>query len=227
MLVLNIPIFAIGVVFLGQGFGLRSLYGTILFSFLTDATSALPSVTENVILASIFGGALLGIGLGIVFLMGASSGGTDILAALGHKLISAIDVGKWVFIIDSIIILVGAYFFKNTELVLAGILALFVNSFLVDYVISGANMAKVVYVISEKSDAIAKEIIKKIERGVTGIYCRGMYENEEKVMLMCVIKRFELQKLEKIVNETDERAFLIYAQARRISGNGFKIYPIN
>lgn len=226
MLLINIPLFVIGALVLGHGFGIGSLYGTILFSVLTDATANFPCLTENFMMASIFGGALLGIGFGIVFLAGATSGGTDILASLGHKIFPAIDVGQWIFVIDIVIILVSAYFFRNTELVLSCILTLFVSSFLVDYIISGANVAKIVYIISDKSEEISQEIMEKIERGVTGIYVRGMYVKENRTMLMCVVKRFELQKLERIVNQNDKNAFLIYAQARRVMGEGFKIYPI-
>lgn len=227
MLLLNIPLFILGAIFLGQGFGIRSIFGTVAFSFLTDLTASLPSLTENIMMASVFGGALLGIGFGVIFLAGATSGGTDILAALGHKAVPAIDVGKWIFIIDIVIISAAAYFFQNTELVLAGILTLFVSVVLVDYIISGANVAKIVYIVSDKSEAIAEEIMKKVERGVTGIYTRGMYVKENRTMLMCVVKRFELQKLERIVNKHDPKAFLIYAQARRVAGEGFTIYPIH
>ncbi|MBO5930524.1 MAG: YitT family protein, partial [Clostridia bacterium] len=138
MLLLNIPLFVLGAIFLGQGFGIRSLFGTVAFSILTDLTAALPSLTENILMASVFGGALLGAGFGLIFLSGATSGGTDILAALGHKAVSAIDVGKWIFIIDIVIISAAAFFFQNTELVLSGILTLFVSVVLVDYIISGA-----------------------------------------------------------------------------------------
>lgn len=226
MLLINIPLFILGALLLGHGFGIRSIYGTVMFSVFTDVTALLPGLTNSLIMAAIFGGALLGIGFGLVFLAGATSGGTDILASLGHKAIRAIDVGKWIFIIDIVIISSGAYFFRNTELVLAGILALFISSFLVDYIISGANIAKVVYIISDKSEAIAEEIMEKVERGVTGIYTRGMYIKEDRTMLMCVVKRFELQRLEHIVEKYDKNAFIIYSQARQVTGEGFKIYPI-
>lgn len=227
MLLLNIPLFILGAIFLGQGFGIRSLFGTVVFSLLTDLTASLPSLTENIMMASVFGGALIGIGFGIIFLAGATSGGTDILAALGHKAVPAIDVGKWIFIIDLVIISAAACVFRDTELVLSGIFTLFISVVLVDYIISGANVAKIVYIVSDKSEAIAEEIMNKVERGVTGIYTRGMYVKENRTMLMCVVKRFELQKLERIVNENDPNAFLIYAQARRVAGEGFKIYPIH
>lgn len=226
MLLINIPLFVLGVCFLGQGFGLRSLYGTVMFSVFIDATAFLPGLTENLLMAAMFGGVLFGLGFGIIFLAGATSGGTDILAALGHKLVPGVDVGKWIFLIDIVIISSGAYLFRDSERVLAGILTLFVSTFLVDYLISGANVAKVVYIVSSKSEAIAEEIMRRLSRGVTGIYTRGMYIKKDRTMLMCVVKRFELQRLERIVESHDKTAFIVYSQARQVTGEGFKKYPI-
>ncbi len=225
MFLINIPLFVLGMVVLGHGFGLRTVYGTVMFSVFTDLTAALPSLTQNALLAAMFGGVFVGIGFGFIFLSGATSGGTDILASLGHKLIPFIDIGKWIFLIDIVIILSGAYFFQNTDLVLLGILALFISSFLLDYLISGANIAKIVYIISDKSEEIADKVMIEIERGVTGIYARGMYVKKDRTMLMCVVKRFELLKLERLVKSIDPNAFLVYSQARRVMGEGFKIYP--
>lgn len=225
-LLINIPLFIAGALILGTGFGLKSLYGTVIFSLLIDSTAFLPSLTQNLLMAACFGGFLFGIGFAIIFLSGASSGGTDILAALGHKFIRVINVGKWIFIIDSIIIAAGAYLFQDTERVLAGILSLFIASFLVDYFISGANVAKVVYIVSDKSAEIAADIMQNLNRGVTGIYTKGMYEDTDRTMLMCVVKRFELQKLERIVESHDKKAFIVFSQARQVTGEGFKIYPI-
>lgn len=226
-LALNVPIFILGVVFLGNNFGIKSLYGAITFSLFIDLTSGIPFHTENVIMASVFGGLLLGFGLGVVFLSGATSGGTDIIAALFNKLIKAIDVGKWIFIVDIAVILVGAYFIGDTDSVLLGIIALFISSFLIDYVITGANNAKMVYVISDRAETIAQKIMDELDRGVTGIFTKGMYTRGERTMLMCLVKRFELQKLEKIIEQTDENAFMILTQARQVRGEGFINYPIN
>ncbi len=226
MLLVNIPLFILGARVLGFGFGIRSVYGTLLFSLFTDITSFVPSLTQNLLMASIFGGVFFGVGFAVIFLSGATSGGTDILASLGHKAVPAIDVGKWIFIIDIIIISAGAVFFKNTELVLSGILTLFISSFLVDYIISGANVAKIVYIISDKSEEIAKQIMNTLHRGVTGVYTRGMYIKKDRTMLLCVVKRFEIQRLTRIVKENDPAAFVIFSQARQVTGEGFKIYPI-
>ncbi len=227
ILLINIPLFAIGAWILGGGFGVRSLYGTAIFSILIDITTFLPHVTENLLMAAIFGGALFGVGFGIIFLSGATSGGTDILATLLNRLIPAVDVGKWIFVIDTVIISVGAYFFSDSERVLAGILSLFIASFLVDYLISGANVAKVVYIVSEKGEEIAQKILTDLNRGVTGIYARGMYVKKDRFMLMCVVKRMELARLRRIVTELDEKAFFVLSQARQVSGEGFTVYPFS
>lgn len=226
VLLMNIPLFIAGVIFLGNSFGLKSLYGAVAFSLLLDATATEMILTENILMSAIFGGGLLGIGFGFIFLSGATSGGADILASLAHKAIPVIDIGKWFFIIDIVIIAASAVFFKNAELVLAGIIALFLNSWILDYIISGANVAKLVYVISDRSEEISQEIIKSLKRGVTGIKTCGMYTRGERTMLMCIVKRFELAKLEQIVENLDKNAFIIFTQARKISGAGFVEYPI-
>lgn len=224
---INIPLFISGILFLGKNFGVKTLYGMFLFSLLLDATKTDVILTENILMSAIFGGGLLGIGFGCIFLSGATTGGTDILATLFNRLIPAIDMGKWFLIIDIFIISVSAVFFQNAELVLSGVIALFLNSFVMDYIISGANTAKMIYVISDHGEHIAAKIIKHVNRGVTGIKINGMYTHKERTMLMCIVKRFELKKLEEIVEEIDKNAFIILTQARKITGSGFINYPVS
>ncbi len=226
VLLMNIPLFIAGVFFLGKSFGIKSLYGAFLFSLFLDATATDFILTDDLLMSAVFGGALIGIGFGFIFLTGATSGGTDILAALFHNFIPFIDIGKWFFIIDIVIISIGTIFFQNTDLLLAGIIALALNSFVLDYIILGANTAKLVYIISDRSAKISEEIIKNVNRGVTGISVRGMYTGDERNMLMCVVKRFEIRKLEQIVEKIDKKAFIIFSQARKITGQGFISYPV-
>lgn len=223
---MNVPLFVAGALVLGKSFGVKSLYGAFIFSVFMDAVSTRVLLTENVLMSSLFGGVLLGIGFGLIFLTGATTGGTDILAAIGNKLVPAIDLGKWFFIFDIIIILSGTVFLRNTELLLSGIVALFLNSWVLDYVISGFNVSKMVYVISDRNEEISTAIIKNLKRGVTGIKSIGMYTGDERTMLMCIVKKFELQKLEKIVEDTDPCAFIILTQAHQVKGEGFVNYPI-
>lgn len=226
VLLMNIPLFFAGAIFLGKSFGIKSLYGAFIFSLFLDATATDVILTQNILMSSLFGGTLLGIGFGLIFLTGATTGGTDILAALANKIIPAIDLGKWFFIFDIIIISAGTVFLRDTELLLSGVVALFLNSWVLDYVISGFNVSKLVYIISDQSEQIAAEIMKTLERGVTGIKSVGMYTRGERTMLMCIVKKFELQKLEKIVESTDPHAFIILTQAHQVKGEGFVRYPI-
>lgn len=227
VLFLNIPLFILGAVFLGNSFGIKSLYGAILFSVFLDLTAGFMPITDNLLMCAIFGGILLGIGFGAIFLSGATTGGTDILAALGNKAIRAIDVGKWFLIIDTVIIISGIAFIKNTDALLSGIIALLLSSLVMDYIISGANTAKIVYIISDKSEKIAKEILNSLSRGVTGIKIQGMYTKNEKTMLMCVVKKFQLQKLENMAIKHDKNAFIILTGAHQVTGEGFMRYPEN
>ncbi len=227
MLLLNIPLFLLGFKSMGAKFLVRSLFGAIMFSLLTDAAMLLQPITENLLLSALFGGGLLGIGMGLLFLFGITTGGTDIAAQLLHKTSPRLDVGKWLLVVDGLIIAASGFVFKNVEGCLYGVIAAIINSMLIDMMLQGANFAKVVYVISNCSDTIAKRVMQQLERGVTGIYCRGMYLEADATMLMCVIKKHEIPRFEKIVLSEDPKAFIIFTGARSVSGEGFKVYPIN
>jgi len=227
MLILNVPLFFLGFRFLGSGFLIRSLYGAFMFSVLTDVTALIPPVTENLILCALFGGAFMGIGLGIIFLLGATTGGTDIAAQLIHRLVRSIDVGKWLLIIDGAVILAAGLATGSWERCLYGIIAAVTNGLLVDMMIQGANFAKVVYIISPKAEEIAEDTMETLDRGATALYCKRMYTKNDGLMLMCVVKKHELTRLEEIVLSHDPTAFIIFSGARSVSGEGFKIYPIN
>ncbi len=227
MLILNIPLFIIGYRHMGAVFFRRSLFGAVMFSFLTDIVATFPVITGNLMLCAIFGGALLGIGIGTIFLFGATTGGTDILAQVIHRGFSSVDLGKLMLILDALVIFVSGILLGNWEKCLYGVIAATVTGVLIDMMIQGANFAKVVYVISPKASKIADLVMNRMSRGVTGISAKGMYTNRDMTMLMCVIKKHEITLLEKIVLSEDPNAFIIFTGARSVSGEGFKIYPIN
>ncbi len=227
MLILNVPLFCIGFRCLGSAFLTRSVFGAFSFSVLTDLLSWIPPITDDPLLAALFGGSLLGIGMGIVFMFGATTGGTDIVAQLFHKIFSFLDVGKWLLVIDAIVILTSGFLLGKWEYCLYGVISAVANGVLVDMVIQGMNFAKVVYVISPKAEQIAEKVIHSLDRGITGLYGRGMFTKNDTTVLMCVVKKREIPKFEQIILEEDKDAFIIFTAARSVSGKGFKIYPIN
>ncbi|MBR6729699.1 MAG: YitT family protein [Clostridia bacterium] len=225
ILALNVPLFLIGWRFLGDSFSVRTLYSVLLYPLLTELTAFVSPLTDDLMLATLAGSVLLGAGMGMVFLAGASTGGTDVLALLAHKYLPLLGMGQWIFLIELIIVGINVFISGSFDLGFYGILALFINTSLIDFMIQGANTAKMVYIISPKYGEIAESVLKEIERGVTGLHARGMYTKEDTMMLLCVIKRHEIQKLEKIVQGVDPSAFLIFSQVHQVSGEGFKIYP--
>ncbi|MBE7009898.1 MAG: YitT family protein [Ruminococcaceae bacterium] len=227
MLLLNIPLFILGYKHLGSGFLFRSMYGAFIFSVLTDVLSFFPAITNNLMLCALFGGGLVGIGMGIIFLTGATTGGSDIAAHLLHRLFPGLDVGKWLLVTDGVIILCAAFAAGHAEACLYGVIAATTNSILIDLMIQGANFAKVVYIVSPKAEQIAQETMRVLDRGATGLYCKRMYTQKDGLVLLCVIKKHEIPKLKKIVLAHDPTAFIIFTGARSVSGEGFKNYPIN
>ena len=227
LLICNIPILLLGLKMLGKGFLLKTLYGTVMLSVFTDSAAKLPPFTDDLLLSSLVGGTLIGIGMGLVFLIGATTGGVDVLAKILNKLFPSIDVGKCLFIIDFIVILSGGIVFSDYELCLYGIISLLIVTYLIDTIIQGANSAKMVYIISDYYSEIADVIMNDLNRGLSSIRITGMYKNTERRMLMCVLKKHELVVLRNIVSKIDKNAFIIFIRARAGSGEGFKIYPSN
>lgn len=223
MLALNIPVFILGVKAISIDFGIKSVYGTIILSVLTDLTAFLPCITYDKLLASVFGGALMGLGLAVVLLFGATTGGTEMLARILHKFISFISVGQILLGLDGAVILLASMVFKSYELGLWAVLTLFACSKLIDAILEGVNFAKALIIISDKSEVIADKILKELDRGVTGLHGVGMWTKTEKNVLLCVVKRHEVSRVKNLVKSIDNKAFVILTDVREVLGEGFSI----
>lgn len=222
MLLLNIPLFLLGVKILGKSFGIKTLFATFALSLAIDILHPLLSrLTDDLLLASVFGGVLVGFGLGLVLRQDASTGGTDLGAKILHKLIAYISVGQLLLILDSCIVLSAALVFRNYELGLYATITLFITSRVIDTVIVGVNYTKAVYIISDKSDEIAPVLVNEMNRGLTGLQGRGMYTGREKNVLLCVIRRRDLPHLKSTVLQIDENAFIFVTDVRDVLGEGF------
>lgn len=222
--VLNILFLLVGLTVLGKKFILKTLLGISLLSVFTQIFSFFPIYTENLILASIFGGVLYGLGIGMSFAAGASTGGTDIIGRIIQSKFSFIPIGKMLLFVDGIIILISFAVFKNIELTLYGILTLFISSYSIDFIISKFNVSRIAFVITDKGEEISKWLVSTSPRGVTLINVKGVYTNTDKQMLFCALKESESEDFQKKILSIDETAFIVFSESQRIKGNGFYLY---
>ncbi len=241
MLLLNVPLFIAGMKFIGNRFVIRTFFGTIFLSFAIDAleplsnrlvekylVSPVQSVSNpDLLLYSIFGGFIMGVGLGMVFRSGATTGGTDLAARILHSFVPNSTIGQLLLVIDTSIIVFAGIAFQSFQLALYAIVTLFVSSRVIDAMLEGVNFAKVVYIISDHSDIIAEKIMKELDRGVTALKGVGMYTGKDKKVLLCVIDRGQIQPLKAIVASVDKRAFMFLADIREVLGEGFRSYEQN
>lgn len=221
MLVLNIPLFLIGIKELGGGFGFRTLLSTVLLSLFIDFVKV-PAMTDEPILASIYGGVIMGIGLGLVFKGNATTGGTDLLAKIIHKFFHFIGIGWVLFVIDSLVVITAALVFGPSEALYA-LVSLYLGTKLIDLIVEGLNAAKAFVIISDHSKIIAKRIMVELDRGVTLLKGQGAYTQQDKDVILCVINRSQTVRLKSIVNEIDPLAFVLVADVKEVMGEGFSI----
>ncbi|OCS87209.1 YitT family protein [Caryophanon tenue] len=216
----NIPLFIAGVVILGKNFGLKSLVGTLTLPLVVILTQNIEAVTMNPLLGAIFGGIVIGAGIGLVFKGKASTGGTDLLAQIITKY-TGLTLGTSVLLIDGIIAVSAAVVF-DIEKGLYAIIGLYVTTKTIDIIQLGFSGSKMVYIISEKEDQIRETIYAEIDRGVTKVPAIGGYTQKERSMLMVVVYQTEFTRLKQVVQTIDPKAFVIVSDAYEVLGEGFK-----
>lgn len=241
MLAMNAPLFLIGLKVLGRRFGIRTLYGFVMFSLMVDMIDNvlyglildtepyLLSDPGNVqilkdldpLLAAIFGGLLLGAGLGLVFRAQGSTGGSDIIAQMAVKY-KVSTAGQAFMVFDFLVISGGAIIFGNVGYALIGFVALFVSSKTVDILVEGLGNTKGLYIISDEWERIKDRVLDEIDRGVTVIHGQGGYSGKEKEVLFCVVTRRSVYKVRQIVVDEDPKAFMVVSDLHEVYGLGFK-----
>jgi len=222
MLVINIPLFLFGFRVIGGHFGIRTIFSTILLSLALNFTSFIPPFTTDLLLASVYGGVTMGLGLALVFRSEATTGGSDLAAKIIHKYWANLTVAKVLLVVDFFVIVFAGIAFKNTELMLYALVTIFLSSRTIDLIIEGVNYSKVAIIITHKPDEIAYLLLNELERGVTGLDGRGMYTGSIKNVLLCVLKSNEILRLKSIVKKVDENSFIILTDAKEVFGEGFK-----
>ncbi|MFA7671040.1 MAG: YitT family protein, partial [Sphaerochaetaceae bacterium] len=226
---MNIPLFLIGLKIFGPKYGLKSLIGMVLLSLSVTATgkiigyNGIMGYTEklDILLSAIFGGFFLGLGIGLVMKGGANTGGTDILGQILSKY-TPLPLGTSILIVDTTVIVTGAFAF-GIERAMFAIIALYVSSQMINYVIMvmGTKYAKTAYIFSAKLDIIKKQVLDEIGHGGTIFEGEGIYTGQKRTMLMAVVPNQLISRLTVLVHKADPNAFMVVEEAYKVLGEGF------
>lgn len=223
LFVINLPVLLLGFFKLGGRFVLKTTLATTILSLILDISMRFfPPFKTDKMLSAMFGGILMGIGLSLVLLRGATTGGVDIIAKLVNRKHRHITIGKIILISDGIVITLNAVVYKNAENALYSMVAIYMSARIMDVLLYGADKGKILYIITAAPNEICNEINRVISRGVTKIMVVGGYTSEEKIMLMCTVRVHEVATVYNIISKYDQNAFVVVSDAGEIIGEGFK-----
>lgn len=225
VIIINIPLFIVARMSFGRRSTVASLISMALSSLMIDYIAAHVSVESianvDTMVSAIYGGLFMGIGLGLIYLTGATTGGVDIMAKFLRSKWQHINLGMMVLIMDIAVILVFAISFKKIESALYALIAMFINAMVIDVVLYGLNSSKACYIISEKSDIIKEKLLSELDRGVTVLHGEGGYTGDKKDILLCTINKRQIAQVRNIIKEVDSKAFVMVSDVRDVFGDGF------
>ncbi len=221
-LLLNTLLFLLGFRYLKGEVLVKGVWGVILVSGFLQLTAVLPPLTEDLLMGTVGGGVLVGLGVGLVIRMGGSTGGSDLAALLLHRFFPHLPIAGLILGIDCGVLLLAGAVFESLSVTFYSLLSLGVAAKVTDLILGMGSLAKSVTVVSGKSREIAACIMEQFSRGVTGIYGRGMYGQCDAMLLLCAVSPKELPALVQAIREIDGSAFLIISDAREVLGEGFK-----
>ncbi len=224
MLLMGIPLIIFSIRILGKKDALKTLMGMLILSGFLDITAPLANVvaTQDVLLSSISGAILLGAGIGIIFSVDGSTGGTDLIALMVNRAFPSIPLSKCLICIDGMVVISAGIVNRNLETMLYSAIALYIISKVVDMIVSGFDYSKAFTIITDNEEVLRDAIINDIKRGVTIIDAKGGYTNKEKSMMLVVVRKKQEVHLKKLVKRVDSKAFVIVSNVHEVLGEGFK-----
>ena len=222
ILVLNIPLFILTFIRIGKEFVLKSVLGTVFLSQFIDFFSKFKPLTTDRFLACIYGGILIGIGTSLILKTHASTGGGDLVSYIVRSYNPNLSTSNLIVIFDTIVITLNVIFLKELEIGLYSAISIYLMGKVIDIVFEGIGFSKMIFIISNKYNDIFEQISKEVLRGVTGIYSKGMYTNDRKMMLMCIASRREIIEIKQIASRVDPKSFTVITNVREVYGKGFK-----
>ena len=222
ILLLNIPLFILAFIRIGKEFVFKSILGTVFLSQFIDFFDRFNPLTTDRFLACIYGGILIGIGTSLILKSHASTGGSDLVSYIVRSFKPNLSTSNLIVIFDAVVITLNVIFLKELEIGLYSAISIYLMGKVIDIVFEGIGFSKMIFIISNKYKYISDEIANQVLRGVTGIYSKGMYTNDRKMMLMCIASRREIIEIKQIANKVDPKSFTIITNVREVYGKGFK-----
>ena len=222
LLCINLPILLLGIKYQGWKFILRCLLTVATLSLVTDLLAKAPLMTEDTVLASLYGGICQGIGLGLFVRFQFSSGGTELLGRIMTRFVKGLNIPVCVGILDAAIVIVGAIITKNPSNLLHALIVIFLSTKVSELILVGFEKSKLCIIISDKGEEISAELLKNSPRGVTMLEGQGMYTHKGHNVLLTCVKNYQLTQLKQIVKSIDEYAFIIVNESVEVRGQGFK-----
>ncbi|MBE7017138.1 MAG: YitT family protein [Ruminococcaceae bacterium] len=222
--ILNVPLFLLGLKSIGKNFFIGSLAGMLLSSLFLSLSENIPAPDLEPLMRAVFGGAGIGAGLGLVFIGGASTGGSDIAARLLRPVLPELPIGRLMLIIDIVIVAFTGIVFGDISRALYSAVCLYVSSLVIDSIIYGLDYSSMAIIVSERYEEIGRAINSRLDRGVTVLEGRGFYTGQEKNVLLSAMKKRQAAELKALVSEIDPDAFIILSDAHQVLGDGFKRY---
>ena len=222
IIIINIPLFLFSIYKIGKSFFFKSLLGTVFLSVFIDILDKLEPLTQDRFLACVYGGIIIGLGTAIILKVNSSTGGSDLISQVAKKYNPTIRSSNVIVILDIIIVTLNMIVFREIEIGLYSAIAIYLMGKIIDIVFEGIYFTKLILIISDKNEIIAKEIEQKVQRGITGLYGKGMYTGKEKLVLMCAAARGDISRIKLIARKIDPRSFIIITNSREVVGLGFK-----
>lgn len=220
-LAIDIPLFIAGLILVGRVFGAKTLYGILFLSFFIWLLP-IRAVTDDLLLTAIIGGVLTGVGVGIVFRLGGTTGGTDLAGFMLNKYFPGISISNFMMSIDSLIVIGSGIVTRDIRIPLYSIVTLYISTKAIDLLLNGFSYAKAFFIISEHSDEIGNFILRELDRGVTVLKGKGFYTGRDKDVLLCIVNRSQITTLKEAVHSVDSKAFVMITDANEVLGEGFK-----
>ncbi len=219
-LILNVPFLLLAMKLKGFRYLLRTGFATVMLSFWLYILPVIPLAEGDLLLSALYGGLIMGVGIGLVFVAQATTGGTDLIAALIQHFLRHYSTATIMWVLDTLIVVFGAYLF-GIQMALYAIIAIYLTSRIADGLIDGLKFSKAAFIITEKPEELSRLLMSDLDRGVTGIDATGMYSGDAKNMLFCVVAKKEIVQLKELTKECDPKAFVIVTDVREVLGEGF------